>query len=94
MNRGREEDTRRVIAGLRRLPEDDPLVEMGFLEVKAQRLFEKRLSERDYPQYQDSSLGSRIRLGMHGYASLLTNKSNFRRTTVAVLIMTFQQWTG
>jgi len=94
MNQGREAETRQVIAGLRRLSPDDPLVEMEFLEVKAQRVFEQRLSERDFPAYQDKSLRSRILLGAHGYASLITNRSNFKRTAVAVLIMTFQQWTG
>lgn len=94
MNRGREEETRAVIASLRRLSQDDPLVEMEFLEVKAQRVFEQRLSQQQFPNYQDSSLSSRIKLGYHGYLSLLTNRSNFKRTTVAVMIMTFQQWTG
>ena len=94
MDQGREEECRQIIAGLRRLPLDAPLVELEFLEVKAQRLFEQRVSQRDFPNYQDTSLSSRIKLGMHGYASLITNPGNFRRTAVAVLIMTFQQWTG
>lgn len=94
MTRGREEEARKIIAGLRRLPEGSPLVEMEFLELKAQHIFEQRLSQRDFPDYQDTSLSSRIRLGYHGYLSLLTNKGNFRRTVVAVMIMTFQQWTG
>jgi len=94
VDQGRDEECRRIVAGLRRLPVSDPLVTMEFLEIKAQKVFETRVSERDFPQFQDSSANSRFMLGMHGYLSLLTNRSNFKRTTVAVLIMTFQQWTG
>lgn len=94
VNQGRDEETRSVIANLRRLPPDSNLVEIEYLEVKAQRLFEQRVSQRDYPMLQDRSLSSRIKLGLRGYLSLFTNSSNFRRTAVAVLIMTFQQWTG
>jgi sugar porter (SP) family MFS transporter len=94
INQGRDEETRSVIANLRRLPPDSNLVELEYLEVKAQRLFEQRISQRDYPAFQDRSLSSRIKLGLRSYMSLLTNRGNFRRTAVAVLIMTFQQWTG
>ena len=94
INQGRDEETRSVIASLRRLPPESNLVEIEYLEVKAQRLFEQRVSGRDYPALQDRSLSSRIKLGLRGYMSLFTNNSNFRRTSVAVLIMTFQQWTG
>ena len=94
VNQGRDEETRSVIANLRRLPSDSSLVEIEYLEVKSQRLFELRISQRDYPELQDKSLSSRVKLGLRSYMSLLTNKSNFKRTTVAVLIMTFQQWTG
>ena len=94
INQGRDEETRSVIANLRRLPPESNLVEIEYLEVKAQRLFEERISQRDYPELQDRSLSSRIKLGLRSYASLLTNSSNFKRTAVAVLIMTFQQWTG
>lgn len=94
VDQGLDEECRQVVAGLRRLPVDNPLVTMEFLEIKAQKVFETRVSERDFPQFQDSSAKSKFMLGMHGYISLLKNPSNFKRTTVAVLIMTFQQWTG
>jgi len=94
VNQGRDEETRSVIASLRRLPPESNLVEIEYLEVKAQRLFEQRISQRDYPELQDRSVSSRIKLGLRSYMSLFTNSSNFRRTAVAVFIMTFQQWTG
>ena len=94
VDQGRDEECQQIVASLRRLPLDHPLVKMEFLEIKAQKVFETRLSELDFPQFQDNSFKSKFMLGAYSYLSLLTNPSNFKRTTVAVLIMTFQQWTG
>ncbi|EST05114.1 General substrate transporter [Kalmanozyma brasiliensis GHG001] len=94
MNEGREQEALSTIAGLRRLPESDLLVQMEYLEVKAQKLFEDRVSQHDHPHLQDGSRASNFKLGLAGYKSLFTNPSNFKRTTVAVLVMLFQQWTG
>ncbi|KAG8991261.1 hypothetical protein FRB90_001418 [Tulasnella sp. 427] len=94
MGRGREAECREIIANLRRLPLDAPLVEIEFLEVKAQRLFEERVSQRDFPQYQDGSKASKFHLTLNEYKSLVTNRGNFKRTSVAVLVMLFQQWSG
>lgn len=90
MMRGREEETLKVLSGLRGLSRDHTLVQMEFLELKAQNLFEKRISEHDHPDIQNSP----FRLAVAGYKSLVSTKPNFRRTSVAVLTMVFQQWTG
>ncbi|GAC94273.1 monosaccharide transporter [Pseudozyma hubeiensis SY62] len=94
INQGAEQESLKVIAGLRRLPENDMLVQMEFLEVKAQKLFEDRVSAHDHPDLQDGSRSSNFKLGLAGYKSLVTNPANLRRTLVAVLVMLFQQWTG
>jgi MFS family permease len=96
MDVGREEESRAVLVGLRRLEPNHPLVEMEFLELKAQKLFETRVAQHDFPQYfaADGSVTKPTALSLSGYRSLFTNRSNFKRTTVAVLIMLFQQWTG
>src|SRR4051794_10264993 len=87
MDNDREEDSRNIIASLRRLDKSHPLVELEFLELKAQKVFEKRLSEHDFPEYQGTSFHDRFMLGLKGYQSLLTNRSNFKRLIVAVMIM-------
>lgn len=94
MDQGRDAECLQVLANLRRQPAESPLVQLEYLEIKAQKLFEKRVSEHDHPNLQDSSSKSKFLLGLAGYKSLLTSRSNFKRTMVAVLIMTFQQWTG
>ncbi|KAF2225655.1 general substrate transporter [Elsinoe ampelina] len=94
MSHDREEECLHVLASLRRKDQDHPVIHLEWLEIKAQHLFEVETSRSRFPQFQDGSLMSNIRLGFHEYASLLTNKSLFKRVMVAVMIMVFQQWSG
>ncbi|KAH8801770.1 MFS monosaccharide transporter [Xylogone sp. PMI_703] len=94
MNIGREEECLEVLARLRSKPVDDILVRIEFLEVKAMHMFEVETHAERYPQYQDGSWKSRFMMEVHDYLSLITNPSLFKRTAVACLIMTFQQWNG
>ncbi|KAK0456788.1 general substrate transporter [Armillaria borealis] len=88
INQGRDEEALTVLSNLRALPKDDELVRIEFLEIKAQYLFEKEISEAKFPQYQDPSLG------LHGYLSLVLDRNLLWRVAVGSLTMFFQQWTG
>lgn len=94
MNRGREQECLETLARLRSTSVDDIKVRIEFLEIKAVREFEVMTAREKYPQYQDGSLKSNFMIGVHDYASLVTNKSMLKRTIVAVLTMVFQQWNG
>lgn len=94
MDQGRDGEALAVIAGLRRQAPESDLVQLEYLELKAQKLFEDRMSKHYFPDIQDDSASSRFKLGLAQYKSLISNRSNFKRTTVAVLVMLFQQWTG
>lgn len=94
MDQGRDDECLQILAGLRNQPADSQLVQLEYLEIKAQKLFETRVSAHDHPTLQDGSAKSNFLLGLAQYKSLITNRSNFKRTMVAVLVMTFQQWTG
>ncbi|CAN6618817.1 hexose transporter Hxt15p [Trichomonascus vanleenenianus] len=94
MHVGREEECLQTISKLRRLPADNHLVRMEFLEIKVQHLFAQRVSARDYPDLQDGSFKSNFKLGIAQYKSFLTNKGYFKRVSVGCLIMVFQQWSG
>ncbi|KAK2731559.1 hypothetical protein FQN55_004661 [Onygenales sp. PD_40] len=94
MNQDREEECLQTLARLRGTSTDDLLVKVEFLEIKALREFEVRTAAKKYPQYQDGSFKSRFMIGLNDYMSLVTNPSLFKRTAVACLVMTFQQWNG
>lgn len=86
MNTGREEECLHTLARLRDTSPDDLLVRIEFLEIKALRMFEVETARKKYPQYQDGSFKSRFMIGVRDYASLVTNKSMRKRTTVAVCL--------
>ena len=84
MNQGREEECLSTLARLRDASVDDISVRIEFLEIKALRMFEVETAAKKYPQYQDGSFKSRFMIGVKDYASLITDKSLFKRTSVAV----------
>ncbi|KAK6456457.1 putative sugar transporter, high affinity [Scheffersomyces xylosifermentans] len=94
MNEGQEEQCLDTLCKLRNLDRNDQLIQMEFLEMKAQKNFEKELSVKYYPQFQDGSAKSNFMIGLHQYKSMLTHLPTFKRAALACLIMTFQQWTG
>lgn len=91
MSNDREDQALTVLADLRRAPQDSEIVQLEFLEIKAQHMFEVDRSRSKFPQYQSGTFMDNLRLGLHDYASLLTNKSLRKRVFVAVFIMVFQQ---
>lgn len=90
----REDEAKKVLTSLRGLPADDPLLQLEFLEIKAQSLFEKRTEKEKFPHLERTNTWSYIKLEAAGFASLFTSWPMFRRVMVATVTMTFQQWTG
>jgi sugar porter (SP) family MFS transporter len=76
------------------MPPESDVVQIEFLEIKAQYVFEKETSAMRFPQFQDGSFVSDFKLGLYDYMSLLTTRTLLLRTMVGTLIMFFQQWTG
>ncbi|KAJ5910535.1 hypothetical protein N7504_005178 [Penicillium tannophilum] len=94
MNTGREEECLQTLARLRGTTTDDLLVRIEHLEIKSLYMFERETAAEKYPHLQDGSFKSNFKMGLNDYMSLITNKSLFKRTSVACMIMVFQQWNG
>ncbi|KAI0749392.1 general substrate transporter [Daedaleopsis nitida] len=94
VNNGRDDEALQVLSRARRLPPDSDLVQIEFLEIKAQYLFENETAALKYPDLQDGSFKSNFKLGLYDYLSLLRSRSLFYRVAVGSLTMFFQQWTG
>lgn len=94
MHHGREEEARRNLASLRSLPEDHELIELEFLEIKAQSLFEKRSIAESFPHLQELTAMNTFKLQFVAIGALFKTKAMFKRVIVATVTMFFQQWSG
>ncbi|KAI9727841.1 MAG: hypothetical protein M1834_007887 [Cirrosporium novae-zelandiae] len=94
MNHGHEDDARQVLARLRDLPPENELIEVEFLEIKAQCLFEKRTTAENFPHLAAPTKTNLAKLQFVAIGSLFKTKPMFRRVIVAAVCMFFQQWTG
>lgn len=91
---GREDEARIVLANLRGLPQNHELVELEFLEIKAQSLFEKRTVAEKFPHLREQTAWNTFKLQFVAIGSLFKTKAMFKRVIVATVTMFFQQWTG
>ncbi len=94
VHHGREDEARRVLSRLRGLPADHELVELEFLEIKAQSQFEKRTVAEHFPELREQTAWNSFRLQFVAVQSLFRTRSMLRRVAVATITMFFQQWTG
>jgi hypothetical protein len=91
VTRDRVDEALDVLAGIRRAPKDSEIVQLEFLEIKAQHMFEVDRSRAKFPQFQSGSFMDNFKLGFYDYASLFTNRSLRKRVFVAIFTMVFQQ---
>lgn len=94
LHHGREDESLRVLAHLRDLPEDHELIQLEFLEIKAQSLFEKRSIAESFPHLQEQTAMNTIKLQYVAIASLFKTRAMFKRVIVATVTMFFQQFSG
>ena len=94
VHHNREPEARRVLSSLRNLPQDHELIEVEFLEIKAQSTFEKRNIAQKWPHLVELTKMNVFKLQFVSIASLFRTKAMFRRVIVATVTMFFQQFTG
>jgi hypothetical protein len=94
VHHGRPEEAKQTLASLRSMPIDHELVELEFLEIRAQSMFEKRTVEHNFPHLAELTWSNTIKLQFVSIASLFKTMPMFRRVIVATVTMFFQQWTG
>ncbi|KAL8893861.1 MAG: hypothetical protein Q9192_004853 [Flavoplaca navasiana] len=90
----REAEARRVLSSLRNLAQDDPLIELEFLEIKAQSVFEERNTAEKWPHLVALTPMNTFKLQFVAIGSLFTTKAMFGRVITATVTMFFQQLTG
>ena len=91
VHHGREAEARKTLAQLRDLPQDHELIELEFMEIQAQSMFEKRTVAERFPALADGSAMSTIKLQFVAMGSLFQSKPMLRRVALATVTMFFQQ---
>lgn len=87
-------EARKVLSTLRGLSQDHELIELEFLEIKAQSIFEKRSTAEKWPHLVELTAWNTFKLQFVAIGSLFKTKAMFRRVIVATVTMFFQQFTG
>lgn len=81
----REEEALDVLASLRGLPRDHELINLEFLEIKSQSMFEKRTEAEKFPHLERKDTWSYVKLEALSFLSLFQSKSMFRRVVVSTV---------
>lgn len=84
---GRDQEAQSTLAWMRKLPIEHDLVQMEYLEIKAEALFEKRA----FPNTAEKGI---LKNQWAQYANCFSTMDNFKRVCTAWLVMFFQQWSG
>ena len=90
IGRGRDAEARRVLSKLRNLDETHELIELEYLEIKAQSEFDKRSVATKFPGLEAPTWANSAKLQFVAIASLFKTKAMFRRVIIAGGVMFFQ----
>jgi MFS family permease len=94
VKKGRHEEARRTLAWLRKLPIDHNLVEVEYLEIQAEALFEQRAFAEAFPKLAEKGKQNQFLEQVSQYANCFRTWDNAKRCIIVWLIMFFQQWSG
>lgn len=95
VSQGRDDEAVSVLCSLRKLPETDELIQIEYLEIKAEACFEQEVLADRFPHLtSDKSFIGGVKLEIAQYASFFKSKHLFKRLAIGCLVMFFQQWTG
>lgn len=91
VKQSRNDEALRTLSYLRNLPTGHELVQMEYLEIKAEGLAEERAFAKAYPSLAAREKRNVWKDQLAQYANCFRTKDNFRRIATAWLVMFFQQ---
>lgn len=91
VHHGHEQDARRTLAMLRNIDVDSEIIELEFLEIKAQSIFEKRTVQHNFPHLTEMTPWNIIKLQFVSIGSLFKTMPMFKRVIVSTVTMFFQR---
>ncbi|KAK4626224.1 MFS glucose transporter mfs1 [Fulvia fulva] len=94
VKKDRDDEAIKTLSWLRKLPKEDPLIQVEYLEIKSEAIFEQRAFDRDFPHLSEPQKRSVLRREAAQYVAIVRSWDNFKRVSTAWLVMFFQQWSG
>lgn len=89
MGQNREKDALRVLSHLRRLPEDNPLVQEEWREIKVVVEFDREVLKQRHSEHMDGSQKGKFMIGVNQYRDLFS-KGIFKRLVLGSMLQFFQ----
>jgi hypothetical protein len=94
VKQGRDQEAQQTLAWMRKVPVEHELVQVEYLEIKAEAVFEERAFAKASPKLADREKKSIFMNQIAQYANCFRTMDNFKRVCIAWLVMFFQQWSG
>jgi len=94
VNIGKEAKAQQVLAYIRNTDLEDELMNIEFLEIRAEVIFEKEVIAERYPDLVNRGPWSDAVIELLEISTLFSTWDLFKRTATGGLTMFFQQWTG
>ncbi|KAI5467512.1 general substrate transporter [Mariannaea sp. PMI_226] len=94
VKKGRDEEAVKTLSYLRNLPEGDERVQVEYLEIKAECLFEQRAFAKAFPNLAAKEQGNMWVREFAQYYNIVRTWDNFKRVATAWIVMFWQQWSG
>lgn len=91
---GRDQEALATLGRLRDRPIDDKLIQIEFLDIKSECVFEDREFAEKYAHFSDRSRSNPWVRELVGYVHIFQSRDKFKRVALASLVMFFQQWSG
>ncbi|KAH8655463.1 quinate permease [Xylariales sp. PMI_506] len=91
---GRKEDALETLRRLRGLPKENTIIQIEYLDIQAECLFEIRSFEKRFPNLSERARNNPWIRELVQYIPIFRSKDSFKRVAIASLIMFFQQWSG
>ncbi|KAJ7491114.1 hexose transport-related protein [Mycena latifolia] len=94
IRKGRGQEALRTLAWLRKMPEDSEIVQLEYVEIQAEAMFEAEMTTERFPRLVGGGAFTQFKLQVAQFGELFTTIHMFRRTAVACLTQFFQQMSG
>ncbi|KAJ7272862.1 hexose transport-related protein [Mycena rebaudengoi] len=94
IRKGRHEEALKTLAWLRKMPEDSEIVQLEYVEIQAEAMFEAEMTAEKFPHLVGGGSLRQFKLQVAQFGELFTTIHMFRRTAVACLTQFFQQMSG